>query len=216
MSDVISRNSEKQKHATDASRQKVGEQKAKPEGQARFDIILTGNVVDGFDRDEVIVKLAKALKIPQKNAELLLRSRHKCIRYNTDAEVAEKYKRVLIGKGVEVYLKTSRGRKVSSSQGAVVLKDPAAVKALKVERQIKASKRANSSQFIRPVKITESEKEKKHRMLNGDEGVIKVRPPSSQKKKRGQEAMPLSDRSKKHPQKNWLSRLNLFNVFLPG
>ncbi|WP_339065968.1 hypothetical protein [Teredinibacter turnerae] len=95
---------------------------------AGYSLMLTGEIREGFEPDQVRQWLAQALKIPLANASALLAGRSRCIRRNLTEQDATRYLKLFQSKGVGVRLSlspvsamTARGQTVPLSSDTQVV-----------------------------------------------------------------------------------------------
>lgn len=80
---------------------------SKPEPTG-YSLVLTGEVLDGFDSAKVQTWLAKTLKLPAPKAAAMLSGRPSCIKQNLDRSAAQNYRTLFQSQGVSVMLRPER------------------------------------------------------------------------------------------------------------
>jgi hypothetical protein len=69
-------------------------------GQGTFRVVLTGEVIEGFERSLVVAAVAKLFKCPEPQAERVLQGKTTPLKREMDAQTAERYKQQLIKSGI--------------------------------------------------------------------------------------------------------------------
>lgn len=79
-----------------------------------FDVVFTGNILDGFDIAEVKSKAAQLFRLDEPKLSALFRDKPTILKKQVDAATAEKYQKILSNIGMVTLLKSADDSKPSS------------------------------------------------------------------------------------------------------
>ena len=69
-------------------------------GQGTFRVVLTGEVIEGFERGLVVSAVAKLFKCPAPQAERILQGKSTSLKREMDADTAKRYQERLTLSGI--------------------------------------------------------------------------------------------------------------------